>query len=158
MSLKIIGQRYSFLFEDVWFILIQYMYFEKFIVSNLSYLGLWPGRPNPIQLRHSILNLVLWFMENYGFMFFNLIFTAFVGLSGLTTTRFCLKMIKQGKTKAKLFYILTFIQILLQTIFPFIRAYLVMHNVIVEWNTTTNIPNCVLVGFQVYSFPIQPFD
>ena len=33
-SLKIIEKRYSFLFEDVWFILLQYMYFEKFTVAN----------------------------------------------------------------------------------------------------------------------------
>ena len=37
-SLKIIEKRYSFLFEDVWFILVQYMYFEKFIVRNAVYL------------------------------------------------------------------------------------------------------------------------
>ena len=38
-SLTIIEKRYSFLFEDVWFILIQYMYFEKFVVRNAVYLA-----------------------------------------------------------------------------------------------------------------------
>ena len=160
ISLKIIGQRYSFLFEDVWFILIQYLYFEKFIVSNsITRHEKWSVNWRWIFLDS---DFVLFIMENFGFMCFNLIFTAFVGLGGLTTTRFCLKMIKQGKTKAKLFYILTFIQILLQTIFPFIRAYLVIYNVIKQWDIIyfklNPIKNCALVGFQVYSFPIQPFD
>ena len=157
ISLKIIGQRYSFLFEDVWFILIQYLYFEKFIVSNLSYLGL-PVTPRRFRYRNELSeDFVLWFMENYGFMFFNLIFTAFVGLGGLTTIPFCLRMVKQGKTKAKLFYILTFIQILLQTIFPFIRAYLVIGYVSKirdDFFHLACIKGCALVGFQVYSFPI----
>ena len=33
-SLKIIEKRYSFLMEDVWFITLQFYFFEKFIIFN----------------------------------------------------------------------------------------------------------------------------
>ena len=179
ISLKIIGHRYSFLFEDVWFILLQYMYFEKFILTNFLYLGgdtywrnpsryllrNWNSRTMDYGLEFED---VIYLMKNFGFMSFNLIFTAIISLGGLTTIPFCLKMIKQGKTKEKIFYILSFLQILLQTLFPFMRAGLVILNVtfgfigvngIMVTNQIREIStNCILVGFHVYFFLIQLFD
>ena len=46
-SLKIIEKRYSFLFEDVWFILIQYFYFEKLLGDNVYYNTRKAGRNPP---------------------------------------------------------------------------------------------------------------
>ena len=174
ISLKIIGHRYSFLFEDVWFILIQYMYFEKFILTNFLYLGgdtYWrnPSRYLPMAYDFGLdSDYVIYLMKNFGFMSFNLIFTAIISLGGLTTIPFCLKMIKQGKTKEKTFYILSFIQILLQTLFPFMRAGLVILNVTFGFIGVGGIQianqiremstNCILVGFQVYFFLIKLFD
>ena len=161
-SLKIIEKRYSFLFEDAWFILIQYLYFEKFIMTNTAYLGLkalrvekdWRGILDEMsdgmsnELSHEFYN----FMKNenmkqFGFMFFNSIFTALIGLDGLTTIGYSFKMIKQGKTKTKVFYLLTFIQTLLQTTFPFMRVLVILH-IDVEYSKQP----CILVGFQVYPF------
>ena len=66
------------------------------------------------------------YSQEFGFMSFNLILTAFIGLGGLKTIPHCFKLIKQEKTKRKIFYILTLIQILLQIIYPFIRAWIVI--------------------------------
>ena len=88
-------------------------------------------------------------------MYFNLIFTAFIGVGGLKTIPHCLKIIKQGKAKIKIFYILTVIQILLQISFSFIRAWIVFLSPII-FNEDMN-PECALVGFQIYSFRIKPF-
>ena len=172
ISLKIIGHRYSFLFEDVWFILIQYMYFEKFIANNFLYLEGDTSWPPPEYMDfgrrgfESNSDFVIYLIKSFGFMSFNLIFTAIISLGGLTTIPFCLKMIKQGKTKEKIFYILSFLQILLQALFPLMRAGLVILNVsfgyLGKLTGTSKIPgtseNCILVGFQVYFFPIQLFD
>ena len=103
----------------------------------------------------------LYTLKNFGFMSFNLIFTALCGLGGLVTIPFCFKMIKQRKTKTKIFYILTIIQILLQTIFPFMRAVIVILQVSDlansdEYNSAIKgvkpIYHCILMGFQIYSF------
>ena len=174
ISLKIIGHRYSFLFEDVWFILIQYMYFEKFIANNFLYLEGDTSWPPPEYMDfgrrgfESNSDFVIYLIKSFGFMSFNLIFTAIISLGGLTTIPFCLKMIKQGKTKEKTFYILSFIQILLQTLFPFMRAGLVILNVTFGFIGVGGIQianqiremstNCILVGFQVYFFLIKLFD
>ena len=143
-ALKIIEKRYSFLFEDFWFILLQYLYFEKFITRNTLYLE-YTSHGNFDIDGHYI-------MKHFGFMIFNLIFTTLVGLSGLTTIPYCFKMIKQGKTKTKAFYILTFIQILLQTIFPFMRAGIVIMDMYTFSSKVPDVSHCILVGFQVYSF------
>ena len=169
ISLKIIGHRYSFLFEDVWFILIQYMYFEKFIANNFLYLEGDTSWPPPEYMDfgrrgfESNSDFVIYLIKSFGFMSFNLIFTAIISLGGLTTISFCLKMIKQGKTKEKIFYILSFIQILLQVLFPFIRAGLVILTVITGFGYDPKAiygtsHDCISVGFQVYFFPIQLFD
>ena len=142
-ALKIIEKRYSFLFEDFWFILLQYLYFEKFITRNTLYLE-YTSHGNFDIDGHYI-------MKHFGFMIFNLIFTTLVGLSGLTTIPYCFKMIKQGKPKTKAFYILTFIQILLQTIFPFMRAGIVIDRILDTFNFVTDNSHCILVGFQVFS-------
>ena len=163
-----IGKRYAFLFEDVWFILIQYLYFEKFVVNNAIYLSNKAGEfkaTSSYEVRHAT-----WYepnrakfeytWENFGFMLFNLIFTALCGLGGLVTIPFCFKMIKQRKTKAKIFYTLTLIQTLLQTTFPFMRAVLVILQVsdvvnsVVVYYAIKPIYHCILVGFQVYTFRI----
>ena len=133
-SLEIIGKRYAFLFEDVWFILFQYMYFEKFVFLNSKYLA---KDGKGIDINYDELD------ESYWLMFFNLIFTALIGLGGLTTIPYCFKRIKQGQTKSRIYYILTFIQILLQSTFPFLRAALVLTEV------TDIMQQCLLVGFQV---------
>ena len=91
------------------------------------------------------------FMKTFGFMSFNLIFTALIGLGGLTTIPYCFKMIKQETTKTKIFYILTFIQILLQTTFPLMRAGLVILSMMhVLFFDAEPFKNCTLVGFQVH--------
>ena len=162
-SLKIIEKRYSFLFEDVWFILIQYMYFEKFIVCNTIYLknnavssrnlSIWLGKIIGLFTCLDIgLQTFLSIMKMFGFMFFNLIFTALIGLGGLTTIPYCFKMIKQGQTKTKIYYILTFIQLLLQTSFPFMRAGIVTCHVLFFHGEPPK--HCILVGFQVYFIQI----
>ena len=158
-SLKIIGKRYSFLFEDVWFILLQYLYFEKFVAANAIYLsskagelamdGFFGADYDPGYI-----------LKTFSFITFNLIFTALIGLGGLVTIPFCFKMIKQRKTKTKIFYTLTLIQTLLQTTFPFMRAVLVILQVsdvvnsVVVYSAIKPIYHCILVGFQVYSFRI----
>ena len=143
------------------------MYFEKFIGTNSLYLRETGLEQDDLEeddlmkiggwkVPFKIVNFIKRF-KHFNFMALNLIFTAFVGLGGLTMIPFCLKMIKQGKTKAKIFYILTFIQILLQTTFPFIRAYLVIGYVSKirdDFFHSACITGCALVGFQVYSFPI----
>ena len=181
--LKIIGHRYSFLFEDVWFILIQYMYFEKFFVINFVYLGGnddWKNPPEWMFLVEDVTGIDLWWiqtMKAVGFIIFNSIYTAIISLGGLATIPFCFKMIKQGKTKEKIFYILSFIQILLQVLFPFIRSGLIilnLTNVGNSWRPDESMRvfdrvydgkaihgtshDCISVGFQVYFFPIQLFD
>ena len=174
-ALKIIQKRYSFLFEDFWFILLQYLYFEKFVYRNTLYLEEKADYSKPLHLsylsyidehnitsakygmvRHGTPILVditwTWYvMKYFRFMTFNLILTALVGLGGLTTIPYCFKMIKQGKTKTKAFYILTFIQILLQTIFPFMRAGIVIMNLLLFNPSHIDNSHCILVGFQVYS-------
>ena len=99
------------------------------------------------------MNINEYTFKNFGFMLFNLIFTALIGLGGLSTIPFCFKMIKQRKTKTKIFYILTIIQILLQIIFPFMRAVIVILKVLDEANPQyKRLSHCILVGFQVNSF------
>ena len=141
----------------MWFILLQYLYFEKFVAANAIYLsskagelamdGLFGAEYDPGYI-----------LKTFSFITFNLIFTALIGLGGLSTIPFCFKMIKQRKTKTKIFYILTLIQILLQIIFPFMRAILVMLQVsdILNSNIVWIKPiyHCILVGFQVYSLRI----
>ena len=100
------------------------------------------------------MNINEYTFKNFGFMLFNLIFTALIGFGGLSTIPFCFKMIKQRKTKTKIFYILTLIQILLQTIFPFMRAVIVIVQVSYLANPAMQsmkepINDCILVGFQV---------
>ena len=108
-------------------------------------------------------------MKKFGFTCFNLVFTALIGLSGLTAIPYCFKMMKQEKTKTKIFYILTFIQILLQTTFPFMRAGLIIQQVdqyrhfptlehiwVDKYENGLNrkasfFDYCVSVGFRVYS-------
>ena len=165
-SLKIIEKRYSFLFEDLWFILLQYMYFEKFIVVNTQYSAQKAGKydlddlfdmlDGDGHLAHSELSsgeYVIIFMKYFGFMTFNLVFTALVGLGGLPTIPHCLKMAKKGKTKTKIFYIMTFIQILLQITLPFMRAGIVILQGL--FGESNNFRQCVLVGFQVYSLRLN---
>ena len=145
--MKVIEKRYSFLFEDVWFILLQYMYFEKFVIYNTTYLA---QDENYLQVHLSEPD------KSYRLMFFNSIFTALTGLGGLTTIPYCLKIIKQRNIKIRIFYILTFIQILLQTIFPFMRAVLLILQVNTGNIHISNIDllldyvmkHCTLVGFQ----------
>ena len=157
-SLKIIGKRYAFLFEDVWFILLQYLYFEKFVSLNSKYLA-----QNENELDYDKKEEA----ESYMLMFYNSIFTALIGLGGLTTIPYCFKMIKQGKTKTRIFYVLTAIQILFQTIFPIMRAVLVIlsafvlrydlgRNVYDMITITVLLKNCASVGFQVWFVRIQP--
>ena len=167
-----IGKRYAFLFEDVWFILIQYLYFEKFVISNAIYLSDKDGvfdqrfeRGITLPTNYNYLSDInrkknQYTLKNFGFMLFNLIFTALCGLGGLVTIPFCFKMIKQRKTKTKIFYTLTLIQTLLQTTFPFMRAVLVILQVsdvvnsVVVYSAIKPIYHCILVGFQFYSFRI----
>ena len=154
-SLKIIQKRYSFLFEDVWFILIQYMYFEKFIVCNTTYLEskagtVWLEKYDWIdRMFGSWVAQFILIMKMFGFMFFNLIFTALIGLGGLTTIPYCFKMIKRGQTKTKIYYILTFIQIILQTTFPFLRVGIVSLHVFLFRRVPPK--DCISVGFQIKS-------
>ena len=157
-ALKIIQKRYSFLFEDFWFILLQYFYFEKFVTRNALYLEikastLFSDMRFYTFFMKATADMNRFVMKNFGFMTFNVIFTALVGLGGLTTIPYCFKMIKQGKTKTKAFYILTFIQILLQTIFPFMRAGIVIMDLYTNHFSSKDIDlrHCILVGFQVYS-------
>ena len=96
---------------------------------------------------------VIIFMKYFGFMTFNLVFTALVGLGGLPTIPHCFKMVKKGKTKTKIFYIMTFIQILLQITLPFMRAGIVILQGLL--GDSTNFDHCVLVGFQVYSLRLN---
>ena len=160
-SLKIIGKRYSFLFEDVWFILIQYLYFEKFVVHNAMYLSSKAGELTGDNGFFGEEYDPEYILKNFGFMSFNLTFTALIGLGGLVTIPFCFKMIKQRKAKTKIFYILTLIQILLQTIFPIMRAVIVILQVSDLASSQESgffyiwpINHCILVGFQVHSFRI----
>ena len=129
------------------------MYFEKFIVGNTIHL-----RNEGIELEtygpgefEIVFDLLMDLMKTLGFMSFNLIFTALIGLGGLTTIPYCFKMIKQETTKTKIFYILTFIQILLQTTFPLMRAGLVILStgifLDVFWILPNPLKNCTLVGF-----------
>ena len=143
----------------MWFILLQYLYFEKFVAANAIYLsskagelamdGLFGAEYDPGYI-----------LKTFSFITFNLIFTALIGLGGLVTIPFCFKMIKQRKTKTKIFYILTLIQILLQTIFPFMRAVIVILQVsdLASYDSPyfkiRPINHCILVGFQVHSFRI----
>ena len=145
-SLKIIGKRYAFLFEDVWFILLQYLYFEKFFFLNSLYLA-----KNKNGLEGDDFELD----KRAGLLIINSLFTALVGLGGLTTIPYCFKMIKQGKTKTRIFYVLTLTQILLQATFPFMRAAMFFspHRFT---NLLAWIKNCASVGFQVWFLRIQP--
>ena len=169
--MKIIGKRYAFLFEDVWFILLQYLFFEKFVVNNALYLSNKAGEFGNIlsigatyeysKMTYEYPGMTYeYFWKHFGFMSFNLIFTALCGLGGLSTIPFCFKLIKQRKTKTKIFYTLTLIQTLLQTTFPFMRAVLVILQVsdvvnsVVVYYAIKPIYHCILVGFQVYSFRI----
>ena len=152
----------------MWFIFIQYLYFEKFVVNNALYLSRKAGE---FDASFDAGYAASWYesnrakfeytLKNFGFMLFNLTFTALCGLGGLSTIPFCFKMIKQRKTKTKIFYILTIIQILLQTIFPFMRAVIVILQVSDlansdEYNSAIKgvkpIYHCILMGFQIYSF------
>jgi len=127
------------------------MYFEKFIVANTIYIQ---NKAIELETTENVFDL----MKTFGFMSFNLIFTALIGLGGLTTIPYCFKMIKQETTKTKIFYILTFIQILLQTTFPLMRAGLVILSIIPAFFSNGFLPeyyfwthkhlkNCTLVGF-----------
>ena len=148
--MEIVAKRYSFLFEDAWFIAIQYFYFEKFLLVN--------GVENS-NLVHSAEMVNDRFGETVGIIFlvvvllFNMIFTAIVGLFGLTAQiPYCFKMIKEGRSKRKIFFILTFIQIFPQTILPFLRIIVFVYGMGVRLFT---LERCTLVGFQVYSFRIE---
>ena len=155
----------------MWFILIQYLYFEKFLVNNAIYLSIKAGEIDErfypsyaaimTEIDTDIYKKYEYFLKNFAFMLFNLTFTALIGLGGLSTIPFCFKMIKQRKTKTKIFYILTLIQMLLQTTFPFMRAAIVILQVsdlanpdLARWFSIKPINHCILVGFQVYSFRI----
>ena len=135
------------------------MYFEKFIVCNTIYLGnkagtVWLGKYDWIEVMFgSWVAQSIVFMKMFGFMFFNLMFTALIGLGGLTTIPYCLRMIKRGQLKTKIYYILTFIQTLLQTTFPFLRAGIVSLHVLFFRRAPPK--HCISVGFQVKS--IQNF-
>ena len=150
ISLKTNEKRFSFLFEDAWFVLLQYMFFEKFIAINSNYYQFY------YQLSETLLEFTISLMKEFGFMFFNLIFTAFIGLIGLLDSiNFCFKMIKQGKTKTKIYFISTFIQILLQTTFPFIRAGIVIFACFTPIADMPSVKMCTLVGFKVNPFRIK---
>ena len=164
-SLKIIEKRYSFLFEDAWFILLQYFYFEKFLSINAPPLygihyefGLIDANPKLQHLNEFWKKIIAFSIG--GFMYFNMIFTAIVGLFGLTTIPHCFKMIKQEKTKTKILFMLTFIQILLQSFFPLMRVTVALFAMVITENTEftqSTFHQCTLVGFQVDSFRIEPF-
>ena len=143
------------------------MYFEKFIVINTHYSAQKAGKydlnelfdmldDGNVSLVYAELSsgeYVMIFMKYFGFMSFNLVFTALVGLGGLPTMPHCFKMAKKGKTKTKIFYIMTFIQILLQITLPFMRAGIVILQGL--FGDLTNFKHCVLVGFQVYSLRLH---
>ena len=150
--LKIIGKRYNFLFEDVFFISLQYFCFEKFVSLNSKYLA-----QNKREFCTQTRNL----------MIINSLFTAYIGCDGLTTITYCKKMIKKGKTKTRIYYVLTAIQILIQTIFPWVRVRLVFLNAVQlphDFGSshydmipiTVLLKNCASVGFQVWFGRIQP--
>ena len=145
------------------------MYFEKFIVINTHYSAHKAGKADldelfdmldgggdlvPGYAELSPREYVIIFMKYFGFMSFNLVFTALVGLGGLPTIPHCFKMVKKGKTKTKIFYIMTFIQILLQITLPFMRAGIVILQGFFG-NSRDYFDNCVLVGFQVYSLRLH---
>ena len=146
--MEIVAKRYLFLFEDAWFILIQYFYFEKFFTVNGQVEDIEEQR---VTVEDKFGNIVaggyIWF-----FVWFNMVFTAIVGTFGLTAIPYCFKMIKEGRSKRKIFFILTFIQIFAQTTLPILR-------IIVFWMTQAKGFNwCyrdLLVGFQVYSLRIE---
>ena len=99
--MKIIENRYAFLFEDVWFILIQYLYFEKYVINNAIYLSSKAGEFDLGNEAWYESKYGAWYesdrakyeytFKNFGFMLFNLIFTALIGLGGLSTIPFCFK-------------------------------------------------------------------
>ena len=62
--------------EDVWFIVLQYLYFEKFMIANVFYLSDFNQWDEYEAFKKP---------SNIGFIYFNLIFTALIGLGGLTT-------------------------------------------------------------------------
>ena len=114
IALKIAEKRSSFCLEDVVFVLLQYFCLEKFIPINSNYL-----KSDELA------------KKKFGFMHVNSIFTAFIGLVGLKDSiNFCIKMIKRGKQtrkiKTQIYFIITFIQILLQTTVPIMRAVIVI--------------------------------
>ena len=151
ISLKTNEKRFSFLFEDAWFVLLQYMFFEKFIAINSNYYQLLNYIPPETEKEFTIS-----LMKEFGFMIFNLIFTAFIGLIGLLDSiNFCFRMIKQGKTKTKIYFISTFIQILLQTTFPFMRAGIVIFACFTPIVGMASAKMCTLVGFKVNPFRIK---
>ena len=128
------------------------MFFEKFIAINSNYYQLLNYIPPETEKEFTIS-----LMKEFGFMIFNLIFTAFIGLIGLLDSiNFCFRMIKQGKTKTKIYFILTFIQILLQTTFPFIRAGIVIFACFSpNSDDVPSVKMCTLVGFKVNPFRIK---
>ena len=70
-SLKIIEKRFSFLFEDVWFILIQYFYFEKFVSDNVNYVTRKAGRDpyNGMRFENGCIVICPTFLFFYGAFF-----------------------------------------------------------------------------------------
>ena len=149
--MEIVSKRYSFLFEDACFILLQYFYFEKFFIINGQLEDAYEHRET---VEYKFGNIISWYYF-FGFIWFNMVFTAIVGLFGLTAISYCFKMIKEGRSKRKIFFILTFIQIFAQTTLPILR-------IIVFWMTQAfalsgrfALERCTLVGFQVYSFRIE---
>ena len=157
-SLKIIEKRYSFMMEDVWFITLQYFFFEKFIVFNHVH-----GKYEEFYNEN--------FVQNFGFLIFNMIFTSLVGLLGLQTIPFCIKMIKNGNVKSKIFYLMTIIQISLQTSLPIARMTLVTYEIVTAWTYWTGLlpkgldyyyieylRQCTLYDFGEKSLIAQPFS
>ena len=149
------------------------MYFEKFVVRNAIYFAeksgdnWWNGYGKIMDESSNMTQRIdakeqynkRFITKNFGFMYFNLAFTALIGLTGLMTIPHCFRMIKQGNTRTKLLYILTFVQILLQTAVPFLRAGLVINQVgykpkevLIDSkiDPLQNIQRCASVGFQVY--------
>ena len=154
--MEIVAKRYSFLFEDACFILLQYFYFEKFFIINGQLQDAHEQRETvedkfadivPYEFANIVANIFV-----IGFIGFNMVFTAFIGLVGLTSIPYCYKMIKEGRSKRKIFFILTFIQIFAQTIFPILRIYVFVSGAALG---RFALERCTLVGFQVYSFRIE---
>ena len=153
--MDIVAKRYSFLFEDAWFILFQYFYFEKFFSINGHFDNL-NDTAKTVEEKFGFIVALVYF---FGLIFFNMIFTAITGLLGLTAIPYCFKMIKQDRTRTKIFFIFTIIQILLQATLPIMRVIVFVSVFLIRFSSADfTLQQCTLVGFQVDSFRIKPLN